>query len=48
MTAQEALAIGAKLLPDARKWVRRSASTLDDEINQTVAACMLKWSAAER
>ena len=46
MTAQDALAIGAKLLPDARKWVRRSTSTLDDEIKQTVAACMLDMKGA--
>lgn len=41
MTISEAVQISDKLLPDARKWVRRSTSTLDDEIKQTVAACML-------
>ena len=41
MTIANALEIGTKLLPAARKWVRRSSSTLDDEIQQTVSACML-------
>lgn len=41
MTIEAALEIGEKLLQDARTWVRRSASRLDDEIKQTVAACML-------
>ena len=33
--------IADKLLPDARKWVRRSSAKLDDEIRQTIAACVL-------
>ena len=41
MTVKTAVEIGTELLPAARKWVRRSASTLDEEIQQTVAACML-------
>lgn len=41
MTICEAKNLAEKLLPDARKWIRKSASNLDAEIQQTVAACML-------
>ena len=33
--------IADALLPAARVWVRKSVANLDDEIRQTVAACML-------
>lgn len=41
MTIDVANKIAAKLLPDAQKWIRRSSARLDDEIQQTVAACLL-------
>lgn len=33
--------LAEKLLPEAKKWIRRSVSSLDTEIQQTVAACIL-------
>lgn len=41
MTICKANNLAEKLLPEARKWIRKSASNLDAEIQQTVAACML-------
>lgn len=41
MTTSLAREISETLLPDARKWIRRTSTNLDDEIRQTVAACML-------
>lgn len=41
MNIQIAIAIAEALLPDARLWVRKSESNLDDEIRQTTAACLL-------
>lgn len=41
MTIKKANDIAEKLLPMARIWVRKMATNLDDEIKQTVAACML-------
>ena len=37
----EAMKLAAELLPDARLWIRRSsASGLDEELLQTIAACL--------
>lgn len=41
MTICKANNLAEKLLPEARKWIRKSVSNLDTEIQQTVAACML-------
>ena len=41
MTICKSKNLAEKLLPEARKWIRRSVSNLDTEIQQTVAACLL-------
>ena len=41
MTICKAKNLAEKLLPEAKKWIRKSVSNLDTEIQQTVAACML-------
>lgn len=41
MTAMGALAFADRLLPFGRSWIRKSSSTFDDEIRQTLAACFL-------
>ena len=41
MTISLAKEIAGKLLPDAKKWIRRTSANLDEEVLQTVAACML-------
>lgn len=41
MTIKDATTIGTALLPQARKWLRRTSTALDEEISQTVAACLL-------
>lgn len=41
MTINAAIAIAEILLPEARRWVRRSSDNLDEEIRQTTAACIL-------
>lgn len=41
MTIDTAYELAYALLPEARVWVRKSASNLDDELEQTLAACML-------
>lgn len=33
--------IAGKLLPDVKLWLRRSGSSLESEVRQTVAACLL-------
>ena len=38
--------ISEQLLPDARKWLRRSSTALDDEIQQTIEACLMDMSNA--
>lgn len=41
MTISLAKEIAEKILPDAKKWIRRTSAKLDEEVLQTVAACML-------
>lgn len=41
MTVRESLDIAVTLIPDARIWVRKSSTALDEEIQQTAAACLL-------
>ena len=41
MTIAIAVDIAGKLLPEAKTWLRRSSDSLDSEVSQTVAACML-------
>ena len=41
MTVVEALATSKALLPQGKLWLRRSSPALDDEIQQTTAACLL-------
>lgn len=36
--------IAAAILPEARLWLRKTSESLDAEITQTVAACMLDLS----
>ena len=38
--------ISEQLLPDARKWLRRSSTALDDDIQQTIEACLMDMSNA--
>lgn len=46
MDIQSANKIAAAMLPEARLWLRKSTESLDAEITQTVAACMLDLSTA--
>lgn len=41
MTIQVSYEIAQKLLPAAKVWIRKTVSNLDDEVKQTIAACML-------
>lgn len=41
MTVKAATEMAEKLLPEARLWIRKSASNLDSEVKQTTAACFL-------
>lgn len=41
MTIIEAVSLAQELLPEARLWIRRTATNLDTEIQQTIAACLL-------
>ena len=49
MTEQERLVLVEAWLPDARLWVRRSSDKFDDELRQTLGACVLGlWGAGVR
>ncbi len=41
MTVTEAMAAAVQILPEARPWIRKTAQSFDDEIVQTLAACLL-------
>ena len=41
MTVATAKELAKGLLPDAKLWLRRSGSSLDAEVEQTTAACLL-------
>lgn len=41
MKPMEAKQLAGILLPEAKLWIRRSTSSLDAEVEQTVAACLM-------
>ena len=41
MTPQIAKTLAKTLLPEAKLWIRRSSASLDSEVEQTVAACLM-------
>lgn len=41
MKPSDAKLLATALLPDAKTWIRRSTSSLDGEVEQTVAACLM-------
>lgn len=41
MTVTVARQISSALLPEAKLWIRRSTASLDSEVEQTVAACLM-------
>lgn len=41
MTYTRALEIAEGLLPDGKLWIRRTTNSLNDEVKQTTAACLL-------
>lgn len=41
MTVNIAIEMAQYLLSDAKLWIRKTASNLDDEVIQTTAACLL-------
>ena len=41
MKPMEAKQLAQVLLPEAKLWIRRSSDSLDSEVEQTVAACMM-------
>lgn len=44
MKPMEAKQLAGILLPEAKLWIRRSTSSLDIEVEQTVAACLMDLS----
>lgn len=44
MKPMEAKQLAGILLPEAKLWIRRSTSSLDTEVEQTVAACLMDLS----
>lgn len=44
MKPMEVKNMAAILLPEAKLWIRRSTSSLDAEVEQTVAACLMDLS----
>ena len=41
MKPTEAKRLAGILLPEAKLWLRRSTDSLDSEVEQTVAACLM-------
>ena len=41
MKPMEAKKLAQVLLPEAKLWIRRSSASLDSEVEQTVAACLM-------
>ena len=41
MNIELAIEIAEKLLPDAKLWIRKTSASLDAEVKQTTAACLL-------
>lgn len=41
MKPMEAKQLAQVLLPEAKLWIRRSSASLDSEVEQTVAACLM-------
>lgn len=41
MNIRKAINIADLLLPEARRWMRKTSESLDSEIQQTTAACLL-------
>lgn len=46
MTPMTAKTIAMTILPEAKLWLRRSTTSLDAEIEQTVAACLMDMGVA--
>lgn len=44
MNTMEVKLLAQVLLPEAKLWLRRSTSSLDTEVEQTVAACLMDLS----
>jgi len=44
MTAAKVRSLAQTILPEAKRWLRRTSNSLDSEVEQTVAACLMDLS----